>query len=362
MHKLVLLALLASGVSFGQSGQVQTLPDCIIGFAFNSDGQRSSVTGCGRNLTGVIDWRVAYFVTGFSAVSVALQSAPDAGGTPGSWTNFGGTIISGTNPSTATPQASILASGYFPWVSVTLASSTGSGLVTGVLYGCREPGCGNLTVTIQEPVTVEGCVAAGMLQTCFPLPGGGVDGTGLARYIRTNTLGNQQVIGPTTTGEIINAADNPVIIGVASPGARARQLFAPAAVSDGDTGVQSASTAKVIFNGSTWDREFVCNQQANFNLTAMGNTQIIPLSGSTVIRICKIFFAADAATNITVNRGTGANCGTGTTAITGTFMDTKTAALDFGVEAALRSTAGTAVCIQLAAAVNLGGVVVYAQY
>ena len=131
-------------LAFGASvfAQNKTTPDCDVPFTFTVATERSQFGGCAQNLQGVWEWRVVYFVDGFTAVSVELQDAPDSAGAPGTWVTWAGTITTGySNPSSATPQGSISATGYFPWASVTLISKMGTGSVTGHLYGCREPGC-----------------------------------------------------------------------------------------------------------------------------------------------------------------------------------------------------------------------------
>jgi len=124
----------------------QVTPDCVIGFTFTAASQNSSTTGCGNNTQGVVEWRMTYAASsGISALSIVVQSAPDNGGTPGSWSTFAGTTEMGTNnPNTTTPQCGTTCAallGYYPWVRVFLTSLTGTGTIRGQLYGCRQPGC-----------------------------------------------------------------------------------------------------------------------------------------------------------------------------------------------------------------------------
>lgn len=113
------------------------------------------------------------------------------------------------------------------------------------------------------------------------------------------------------------------------------------------------------FNGATWDRELACSLQLPFNLTAAGNTQIIP-AGSGVLRVCHISFSTTAAEDVKVTQGTGANCATGPADVTGLFKTVQSMALDFGNDSPLRSGANQALCLNQSAAQNLGGVVIYA--
>ena len=120
----------------------QVVPDCDIKFSLTSVGARSSSTGCGQNLIGIVDWRLVYNSNGFSAVSVSIQDAADSSGSPGSWNDWQGSVIEGVNPATSTTFYTVHATGFYPWVSATIKTATGSGTVSGHLYGCRSPGCG----------------------------------------------------------------------------------------------------------------------------------------------------------------------------------------------------------------------------
>jgi len=139
MKKLLLLLCL---LPFAALAQSTIKPDCIIPVNFTTTNVTSNLT-CGNNTLGIANWVFVYSSTGFSALSIVVQSAPDAGGTPGSWGTFGGTVLtnvqypgsSGINPNTSATSANTGFAGYFPWVRVNLASITGTGRVTGVLYG-----------------------------------------------------------------------------------------------------------------------------------------------------------------------------------------------------------------------------------
>lgn len=115
------------------------------------------------------------------------------------------------------------------------------------------------------------------------------------------------------------------------------------------------------FNGTTWDRDFVCPLSAPITFTAAsGSVQIVGLSGSTIIRVCHLSISTSIATNLTIQYGTGAACGTGTTALSGAYNNVTTLALDlFGT---LRTAAGNALCINSSAVITAGGIVTYAQF
>lgn len=138
MKKLLLLCgLFAAGLS----AQTRIAPDCVITFTFTAATAATPANTCGENTQGIVDWTLVYSNYNFSALSIVVQSAPDAGGTPGTWGTFAGTVNVGTNPSTSTTSAYVRLTGYNPWNRVYLTSVTGTGSITGVLYGCRQPGC-----------------------------------------------------------------------------------------------------------------------------------------------------------------------------------------------------------------------------
>lgn len=114
--------------------QTRINPDCVIPFTFITTGSTSNLT-CGHNLQGIVNWTVAYSSTGFSGISLVVQSAPDNAGVPGAWATFAGTVLAGINPNTALTSNFTTFQGYYPWMRVDLASITGSGKVTGTLYG-----------------------------------------------------------------------------------------------------------------------------------------------------------------------------------------------------------------------------------
>ena len=134
------LSLALAAAAFAQT---KIAPDCDIPFSFTSAGA-SQITGCGQNLQGVRTWAMTYQSVGFTGLTLTVQFAPDIGGTPGSWSTF--TAATGTNPATSLTGlgADTTYNGYVPWIRVLLSGLSGSGTVTGHLYGCKQPGCGGL--------------------------------------------------------------------------------------------------------------------------------------------------------------------------------------------------------------------------
>ena len=100
---------------------------------------------------------------------------------------------------------------------------------------------------------------------------------------------------------------------------------------------------------------------APVSLSASGLTQLLPLSGTTQIRLEHISVSFASAVNFQLEYGTGSNCGTGTTALSGVYQGILGIALDFD-SGTLTVPAGNALCANLGSAVTGGGVMVYAQY
>jgi hypothetical protein len=153
MKRLTLLLFASVCCMFGQSSQV-TLPqpDCTIIIGSGSTGLTtvnqtvplSPNAGYNNNSGGCDTWAMSLAVSGFSTVTVALQSAPNVAGVAGSWSTFaGGTIVSpspnNANPITTSTQAFLWIYGHNPWVRVQLTGATGTGIVTGALFGWRIP-------------------------------------------------------------------------------------------------------------------------------------------------------------------------------------------------------------------------------
>lgn len=393
MKRLLFGLLLLTG------GLAAQTPDCIIPFTFTFAGQRSAINGCGRNVQGVFEWRVVYNSTGFAALSLRLESARDNNGVPGTWGAFTGTLISGVNPNTNTTSATTDMTGYNGFVSVSFTSGTGAGTISGTLYGCREPGCSAqglaVTAIIPTPLPVDGPTAAGAAPTTPPVLVAGQDGApGLIRTLKTDAAG--ELIPASASSADADAVSNTEL---APTGAAAGILYprvfnrvfngttwdrmrgnttgvaptsASSAGADGISNTQTTPTdsgSVVIyprvdgmkFNGTTWDRDFVCPLSAPITFSAAsGSVQIVGLVSGQVIRVCHLSISASVATNFTIQYGTGSNCGSGTNSLSGAYNNVTTLALDlFGT---LRTPASQELCINSSASITAGGLVTYAQF
>jgi hypothetical protein len=115
-------------------------PDCSIQIP------NATATGAGINFDNrgfnCVDWTVTIQFRGFSGASVELDSAPDNNGAPGAFAPFGGTIISGANPTTVFVQnaATATMTNFFPWLRLNVTSLTGSGSISVIAAGFRPIG------------------------------------------------------------------------------------------------------------------------------------------------------------------------------------------------------------------------------
>lgn len=122
-------------------------------------------------------------------------------------------------------------------------------------------------------------------------------------------------------------------------------------------------TAINNYNGASWDRVFTCSSTAVVAVTAGNTTEIVALSGSTQIRVCSLVISTSLAGTAQFVYGSGTNCGTGTTNITGA-MNLATAtplAISSGNGSVFRALAAKALCLS-AVTGNVNGFVTYAQY
>lgn len=154
-----------------------------------------------------------------------------------------------------------------------------------------------------------------------------------------------------------------------------------------------------VFNGTTWDRwsgstltgatgvakvtiagkgdpclsSEVAKSSAIINITTATTTQLVALSGTTIVYVCDFSFTVSqvvtTANTLKFVYGTGASCGTGTTDLTGTFgAGGVTAAAPIVVSATsvgtvFKNIAGNALCATttIGASAFFTGVLTYVQ-
>ena len=137
----VLCAPMLLNRAHGQT-QVQGTPDCQFFFTFTATGQLPAGNGFDQRQQGCNTWSIVYFNSGFSAVSLTFQSAPNSNGSAGSWTTgfpVQQTVVAGSNPQTSIAGGFLWIVGQNAFTRVQLTSKTGSGVVQGAAFGWRLP-------------------------------------------------------------------------------------------------------------------------------------------------------------------------------------------------------------------------------
>ena len=108
--------------------------DCYYSFTLTAAGAAGPFD---NRRTACTTWTLVYNSSGFTSVSIQLESAPDSGGAPGTfavWAN----LASGTAlPLTSTTSSQATGYKYQPWVRPNALTLTGAGVVNGVLIGWR---------------------------------------------------------------------------------------------------------------------------------------------------------------------------------------------------------------------------------
>jgi hypothetical protein len=281
-------------------------------------------------VSGCTTWQIVYNSATYSALSIVVQTAPNAaGGVPGSWSTF--TAVTGINPNTATTEAVSTFGGptsYFPWLRVQLTSATGAGTISGRLYGWRIPAVSSGgSVTIPTPVPVDGPTAAGSAPTTPPVLVAGQDGApGVIRTLKTDASGRPIAVGAAASGAA--AAGNPLLM--------------------------------AGWNGSTVQIPVVCDTPLAATVSTSGNTQLIAASGSTVIHLCEVIFTTTDLESVKLTSGTGSNCGTGTADLTPAFPNTNGGSFVAPFQS-IPVPSGKALCFNQTVAQSTGIFILYAQ-
>ena len=333
--------------SFAVLAHAQT-PDCVSFFTFSTTPGPGILAAPGNTptidnrQTGCINWTMVYEASGFTGLGLTFQSANGATA-PGTMGTYTGTITLGANPSTNTTGATATFNGYVGWFRVALSGLTGTGTVRGALYGYRNG----------YPASSTGAPCPGTLSS--PCIIAGVNGGGafpVAIDMQNNLVNDPFSVATPLT----DATSNTVFLPEGCSGSLAQAMFCPNAPT-------ANQTFPMLFNGITWDRSLKCPNKAIIDDSASGNTQVIALSGTTQIYICKLTLTTAAGVNVQLIQGTGVNCAGATANLSGLYQNAATIAEDFlADQSVLVGVAGDAVCLNLGAATRTTGTLFYAQY
>jgi hypothetical protein len=291
MKKLILLFLVFASLAAAQ----QVAPNCQITFNF-ADVNNSGAFFNGTTLCSY--WVLTYQTTGYTAVSVELDSAAGTQAGPGSFGLFTGTTITGFNPSTSVScgtgsNCTAVFSGVVGWYRVAFTSHSGNGTIQGTLQGYKVyQGLGGLVPstgsgcagTTSTPCVVAGAVASGSAPTLDPVPVAGFDGTDV-QNLKTDTSGRQQIVGAAAAGAAV--AGNPVQV-CGSDGTDCRTLK-----TDASGNVQTAFIGNGTFSAG---QQAVTGTAANLGTATARAVCVEALSTNTI----SVFIGA---TGVTISTG-----------------------------------------------------------
>ena len=127
--------------------QVHPAPDCQFFFTLAAAGSLPLANGFDNRQQGCTTWAFSYVNSGFSGLTVTVESAPNNNGNAGSWVAgfpIQETTVSGSNAATSTTGGFWWVQGTNAFVRVTLSGLTGSfplplGTVNGAVFGWRIP-------------------------------------------------------------------------------------------------------------------------------------------------------------------------------------------------------------------------------
>jgi hypothetical protein len=261
-----LILALITAVNVRAQQTVVQQPDCVIAFTFTATGQTSPTApnnGLDNRTAGCSTWQVWYVNSGFGAVSITLQSAPNNAGAPGTYATglqVQQTIISGTNPLTSTNGGFLWVTGNAAWVRI-LGTLTGAGVVNGAAYGWRIPNASsNGTAGPATNVTIVGPLGQAAMAASIPI-------------VVANNQSNVPITVASPLGQTAMAASIPVTL--------------PNNTTSGCT------------------KTFV-------NLAASGNVVLVAGVAAQNIYICDLEFSTGTPEDFKLTEGTGAACGGGT--------------------------------------------------
>lgn len=134
--KVFCSTLLVAAAVVAQTTTVRVSPDCLFtGTVTGSGSTVVTANGNGDNRSiGCSSWVVVWEITGGGSPTTTVQSAVTSGGLPVSWQTFAGTVLVGSNPSTAT-VGTVALIGYVPWIRVTVANG---GTLNVRMFGYRN--------------------------------------------------------------------------------------------------------------------------------------------------------------------------------------------------------------------------------
>jgi hypothetical protein len=347
------IVLAFAGVAIAQTAPPASQPDCppIVFTLVGGNGVAPSLP------TPYLDnrslqcetWTVAYEAdSGLSGYTVAFQSATGSV-TPGTFGAYTGNTV---NSSSGFGTAALGLASYCnfasctsggttvdtPWIRISVSGASGTGNIRGVFYGYKTGYTGGTGGGggsgggggggCSTPCPVVGTAAAGAPPSGDPVQIAGLDGTDI-RTIKTSTAGDVNIEGPAAAG---SAGKNPVTTGTLN-----------------DAG-------NVLAN-------YAFPDQAQVTLTTATDAVMVAGSAGKLTYVGSFSVSGNASEAVTIQQGTGTNCGSSTVVLAGPYQNVVALALDFTPQSPLHTTVtGDDLCLHFSAAVTAGGVVIYGQH
>jgi hypothetical protein len=291
-----------------------------------------------------------------------------------------------SNTATATGGGGVQAAIYKPYLRCNLVAVTGGGSVTAYYTGAAATagptfgiysasGVYSRVLATADDATANNTYAitsptgqTGGLIFLKANAGGSVAGCGVTLSAGPDSTHTQQI---TTFTIAASGSSGPSLLTVPNiPEGALSLTVSCAAIGSGTYYLSYQFSATVNPLNHIWYSTFAqflpevaCDLSQPITISGAGTLKIIPANGTQVTRICHISAAFAGATDFTVVRGTGSNCGTNQSNITGAYKNIVTIALDWKALAAVESggSSATDVCITTSGAVAGGGIVTYAQ-
>lgn len=306
---------------------------------------------------------VAIVSLGFALAQAQNQTTPPIIGNTGAYNSAPPTCTSGNWCTMQTDVNGRLLTTSTSTVTGTVAiDQTTPGTTNGVVVNAGSNIIGKVGIDQTTPgttnaVVATGNVASGATDSGNPLKIGGVYTT-TPPPLTTGQRGDVQLdvnsnIRARLTGLIITAAD-----------ALANNSIATATnTADNAANNRPLTIVPYKFNSSTWDRDFTCANSAVINVTAAATTELVSLTASQVIRVCSFTITESLSGTAKFVYGTGSNCGTGTTDLTGAMAVGTNSAISqsSGNGSLFRTASANALCLT-AVTGNITGFVTYAKY
>lgn len=250
---------------------------------------------------------------------------------------------------------------------------------SGQVHTFTQLGAGSATI---GALTANQSVNVAQINGVTTSMGNGVSGTGVQRVtIASDSTGvvglaaGSNVIGSLAANQSANVAQingvTPLMgagnTGTGSPRVTiATDQAAIATAGHGATGaaVPSGATQMGVRTGANMEAATQGATSVAINVSTATTTQLVALASSQQIRVTGLTVVAGGTGNITFVYGTGSNCGTGTTSLSGAIPLVANVGFTMGagLGPVLIVPASQALCITTSAAVQMSGWITYAQY